>query len=365
MIKSCLIVFCISFAFVLKGQHSVVIGLDLGKIVKHKKELLYETPLISYGIIIDHKYDFNHRNSSVDFWGNPRLNNSLGVFSFGDKEVLGVVYYLMTGLEWKVYNGPNVSIRSSFQSGLAYLNNKFNRVTNPTNNAIGSHLNNATKFGLSVAYATGQSSHINLSSYLLHFSNGLNVSPNSGINTFLFSIGFERTLGKKSIPEIESKKTLNPKLKKHGIAFMLALGKKQNAQNFGGPSFGVHYYRLDYIYRRKTFHHFSIGFSHEYDGAKYQFEKDVFTPENDAKDKAKRSAFVLGNQMLLGRFTLGQSIGAYLPIIYSRGDDPIYFLLSTEYKLLELKNLSLNLGVQLKTHFSVADYISYSARLAF
>src|SRR5690606_9290702 len=168
------------------------------------------------------------------YWGRPEVLLDVGMYDFGSKD-LGQAYFLRPGIRFTVYRSKSWTWQTGLRSGIAFLNKPFDPVENPNNNAIGSHWNNSSEIESGLTYFFdnhGISVFINL----LHFSNGLAASPNTGLNSYNLSLAYKSKIGaKKQAPGRESR---------HGFGKWMAeagyyLGLSQNGV-YGGPTYAVH-----------------------------------------------------------------------------------------------------------------------------
>jgi len=102
--------------------------------------------------------------------------------NFGNDEVLGKAFSLThyQNFIWAQFKN-NWFLDFKMGSGISFITKKYNKDNNPTNNAIGSHLNAKVSFKIGVNKFT-EKYHIGLGVELSHFSNGAMQTPNLGLN---------------------------------------------------------------------------------------------------------------------------------------------------------------------------------------
>ncbi len=121
----------------------------------------------------------------------PALGFNMAYQNFGYDAVLGKALSIAHFFDVPLLQKTDFFIDFQYGMGLGYISKKYNRESNPTNNAIGSHFN--AKVSLKILF-TKYFKHLNLGAGIefTHFSNGAITYPNLGLNTpsIFMQIGF-------------------------------------------------------------------------------------------------------------------------------------------------------------------------------
>lgn len=118
---------------------------------------------------------------------------SLHYQDYGYREVLGTSWGVLQFMKFNLLQGARFGFLDfRMGSGLAYLTRKYDPLTNPKNNAIGSYWNAFINFQLSYT-KTWEHFLVGFGVEMSHFSNAAITMPNLGLNTpmCLARIGFQ------------------------------------------------------------------------------------------------------------------------------------------------------------------------------
>ena len=122
----------------------------------------------------------------------PKRGLTLELRNFGNNAVLGHAISISGFSQMNLFstaNGIRLSLRIA--TGLGYITKTYDEVTNPKNNAIGSHLNAKVNLSLFGRKYFNNGNYFDLGVEFNHFSNGAITNPNLGLNSpgLLFGIG--------------------------------------------------------------------------------------------------------------------------------------------------------------------------------
>ena len=350
-------------SFLALSQRSIGADLFIGKVLEHKKGLLFEIPPISIGgnVWINHQLDGS--KAWHHYWGNPRVEGLLTFMNYGNHEVLGQGIAMAPGFVFNLKKWKRSTLLFHYATGIAYLTKPFDPITNVTNNAIGSHVNNISRLKLS--WERPISSYIDLSIGLSfnHFSNGLTSSPNSGINTYGLNIGLKRHLGSQ-IEIHERPDFIRPR--KVGLVAMTGIGVSEHS-NYGGPNFPVYFTNAGVYWRFTDFQRLHIGAEYEFSTKVYEFERSVFNTEENARNKARRTIIYIAEELMFGPVSMRFQLGFYTKYKSAYNGEPFYIKIMTLYHppIKPLGNVKPFVGIMLKTHFAVAEYIALTTGVSF
>ena len=159
-----------------EGRLAVEMGVKYGKIFKH-------TPLFKPEV--NELTGLYELTASVNtgggrLWhqlhGYPIFGLSFIHARYGDAHVFGKGYALVPSLTF-LTRTRHINLHYKLGLGIAYLNKPYHRISNPENNVIGSHLNNATMFVLGLEWKILPQLRLMGTLSFTHFSNGKVQSP--------------------------------------------------------------------------------------------------------------------------------------------------------------------------------------------
>ena len=350
------------------AQSGVSVVYAPSKVIKHRKNLRFDVPQRTHEYRLAYTYQTDGSAEWHSYWKYPRIViNALWV-DFGDPDVLGHAFAILPELHFTLKEFGDFRLNMQFGTGIAYLNKPFNEITNPLNNAIGSNLNNTSslKFGLEYNWTPQWST--SLSAGLVHFSNGLSSSPNSGINIYGVSLGAVYRL-KAPTPEptevlIETRSVEESQYRKWVGDIQYHYGFTEHTTP-GGPKFGVQAISLGAGYRYSKYMTVLVGGEYEYNDATYTYFSENFYTESESRKRAQKTIAYIENEFRYGpvfnRFRMGFYLG--WP---ADNNQTTYIKLVTGFYLPKIANTAQPyIGVVLKTHTAVADYLAVMGGVRF
>lgn len=329
----------------------------VGKVAKHRDGLLYKVPPVSMIFQVGKVMQTDGSKAWHDYWGYPRLEQSVHFNVFGDADVLGYAIGAMPGVAFYMYRGDRSSILLHMATGFAYLTREFNLLTNPTNNAIGSNFNNTTQFKLSYETPFVKNLSLDIGFGLTHYSNGLSSSPNSGINVIGLHLGLKPSIANRKISEGSSGQPLA--ISKHwGINGYISYGVSEHRIT-GGPKYPIKNYTLGIFYQSHPFIKWHAGVDYDYTLVDYELAIRDFQTEEVANGEATSTAAYAAIEGVFGNVSVRYQMGYYLDIFYDRSERVPYskfnFIYNIPYDFYEVRPY---VGILLKTHVAVADYVA-------
>jgi hypothetical protein len=119
----------------------------------------------------------------------PIIGMTFFYSGLGYNPSLGQAFALMPYINFPLVKNKNLTLGFRFALGLGYLTQRFDRLTNYKNLAIGSHFNAAINLMLEARYRINYFLTVTGGISLQHFSNGSLKLPNYGINVPLVNVG--------------------------------------------------------------------------------------------------------------------------------------------------------------------------------
>ncbi len=330
----------------------------IGKVIKHKETLLFNIPPQSGIARLSYIRPLGGDKDWHRYWGMPVLDYSFAAVDFGDQQVLGHAVALMAGIHYKLIDRSRFQWVVGGRSGVAYLTKVYNRIDNLSNNAIGAHINNATNLSSSLKFKLTDRWSISQDMELIHFSNGRTKSPNSGINVWTAGLSLYRSLGTKKIEPL----TLPELIVQPRFGFILqsGLGKSQQRNLPGGPTYRV--FNLDLLgyWQFARYQRMILGVGYEHNDAIYAFNLQIFAPDDVANTAAKDVSLMIGDELQFGPFCYRFILGYYLNIPSDHVGEDVYLKIGVWYlpKQLKYRRMQPFIGIQMKSHFAIAESLS-------
>lgn len=338
------------------AQVYILVDGGLGRAIRHKDGLTFEIPpAASYqGISIRRQVSGTqpwHR-----WWKMPRLMHQYEHLSYGNRDVLGSAHCLMRGLDMLIASYQRVQLRAQVLTGLSYMSRVYNIIDNPTNNAIGSRINNATRIGTELSFTIHDDWRISAGGHLLHISNGLTSYPNSGINSWSASVGIAYTWMESDdlwssgyIPADTSYRQWHLDLQGHYGRSELSVANGPKYSNYViSAGIGFQYHHLLTAL---------VGIDYEYKESVYFFFLRDLLPMDQARRRAQRMAIWIANDFLFRRIIFRPQVGFYTERYGPVGDD-FYIKVGLHYRVPLPYCSAASIGVVLKAHSTVADHLA-------
>lgn len=353
----------------ISAQRGIALTYAPSKVIKHRSDLLFDVPSISHEFRIAYTYQTDGSKSWERYWRKPRVAMNFISVNFGDAEVLGSAVALVPEIHLTGFRYNDFSLNMQFGSGIAYLNKPFDAVENPRNNAIGSNLNNCSSLKFGIEYQINERFQASVSSGIVHFSNGLSSSPNSGINIYgaSFWLGYNFISKEEKIlidPIISTRSDEESSYRRWLVDVQYQYGFTERSTP-GGPKFGVDVISLGAGYKYSEFITLYAGGEYEYNNGEYVFQKLNFATEEEAQKRAKKTILYLEGETRYGPVFNRMRMGFYVGWP-SESSNAFHSKVTTGIYLPRIKNYATPfVGVILKTHIAVADYLAIMGGISF
>lgn len=297
--------------------------------------------------------------------GYPSVGLRTLVARFGNADVFGYGVAVVPQLHF--YSRMRwVSIQYSLGAGLAYVSQHYHRLYNPTNNVIGSNINNCTSLRLGMVWAWNERCHLTASGSLTHFSNGRTRSPNLGINVASAGVAVAYLLA--ATPPAAAVATTTDSTtnyqhspsKHHRIRSLLRVGYGvQQGDQKGGPTFPIYIADIGLTKRSSTGWQLLAGVEANYYTGIYHFViNQVAFDARLAPLKALKVSPYVGAEMMMNHLSISLRVGgyAYNPFLQRQ---VVPATLGVQYygrSTYQRSSQQLFVGAYLRTHFANADY---------
>ncbi|MCK4345308.1 MAG: acyloxyacyl hydrolase [Bacteroidales bacterium] len=323
-----------------------------------------------YGFIIPHsksvteisgtnpacfEIDFNWHLKSRNVWQYcycyPRTGFSVFYVNYMNPDVLGSSVSIIPFIEPFINTHRKISWSVRFGIGPAYMTTVYDEETNPANKFYSTHLSYIALLNFGMNYRMNERLNFRLAGNWNHISNGGLKSPNAGINFPTVNVGMDYSFTPALFEERYKDPSIvvNPQKNRYDFIF-LGTAKKITRERDRSPVFGV-----SVNYSRVVGRISAISFGAEWisDHSKKDIiRRDIITNDNGEYLDYHRCAFLVGHELLLGRFIFYQQLGIYFYAPY-KAMDPVY----QRYGLSYILSKHLYIGINIKAHRHVADFM--------
>jgi hypothetical protein len=328
----------------------------VGRIIPHTQRFLPE--VTKHGVITEvryHKRLVDH-NSSLAKINHPEFSYRLQYARFGNAEVFGEAWSFYSAVNFHLLRNTHLQWYATLGSGISWFSKYYDPITNPTNNVIGSRVNNITFIGTGIRLPITSQLKIVAESALVHMSNGSLQHPNLGINHWTASIGVNYSIAKGKVTAYEKDASYSVNRKwAHTIRTAIAL---QN-NIIGGPAHFI--INSNFLSLRKTSpnNRLGLGVTIAYNEGEYRWLV-LREPENrsNARIRSTDLSINIADELRIRNTSLMGMIGYYLYDPYYK-IAPIYFKVGFQQYLKLGKVQNLIIFGNLKTHFFIADYMEF------
>jgi hypothetical protein len=327
-----------------------------GFIIEHSREVSRISKSKPWGVQIDLGWHLASEKAWNYCYCFPKTGLMLSYYNFENRSILG------SGVGVTPYIEPFLSAHKSFSIsikaglGLIYLNRVYHPITNPENNfysmSISALLHGSVAFQYKIKDNLSLKTAINYN----HISNGSLKQPNKGINFPMASIGVDYTFGSllifnpinKEEYETADKRRLVYRISPYFTFKEISKEDKKQYPIIGTSS------KVSYLVGRLSA--ISGGFDFTWDSSLSEQAK----LDNIEDTSPYRISLTIGHELLIGKINFYQDLGVYAYSPY-KALDPIFQRYGIEYFI--FKNISI--GVNLKAHRHVADFLDFRTTISF
>ncbi|MCB2222406.1 MAG: acyloxyacyl hydrolase [Bacteroidetes bacterium] len=265
----------------------------------------------------------NGEKAWEQYWGYPSYGIGFYSASFGPADTLGEPSALYVFYGGPIKRGNKLGFFYEMGVGVSYDFVKFDPITNPEQDIIGSTVNVYLAVKFYMQYQLSKRLDASLGLDLAHFSNGNTRTPNMGLNIYGPNIGLRynfnpmRNYTRKIDPNYRP--PLRPEFIKHDHPafeksnflhiFLAGAGKTTKKQIYDGPTYFAGTVALDYTRQYSHIARWGTGFDFFYDSSLREDYED--TRNVPFKDLMHLGVHV-GNELLITRIHFITQFGYYL-----------------------------------------------------
>ncbi|MFT4667041.1 MAG: hypothetical protein ACI8YQ_001201 [Polaribacter sp.] len=358
-------------AFFVQGQSalkgwSIDPSIHIGRIIKHSPKLLFEVDGLTTAVELSFNYQTFGKKEWNQFQRYPKMGISLFYHDLGASNIFGEAISLIPNINSPILSLRKIQVGLRFGIGLAYLTKPFNPIDNPTNNAIGSSLNAGVLLEGNGDLDINEHWALVCALSLLHYSNGASHLPNLGLNVPSLKLGV-RYKPQALPPSAYVRHDVSKKKEKRwGVQAWAALAFRERGVP-NGPGEPIYALSLAANYYLNKVNRLSSGFEYEYNKSVFEFAKHVyaFDTEEEAKRRSRRMQFFVADEFLFGDWGVTILIGVYTSSKSYILPAPIYNKTIVRYYIPTKTKVKINVGVYLKSHFVIAEYMGFGVGVSF
>lgn len=344
-------------------------NLYYGRILKHNERVNIAVPDASIGAVLELRYQTYGKRDWHQWQHYPALGASLIYYDFGNRAVLGQAFGIVPHLKFRILDTKICDLYTQFGFGIAYLTKYYDQVQNPSNNAIGSAVNNCTNFQLRSEWRISPKWRAVAGTSFTHYSNGAAQLPNFGLNIPAVTLGVQYNPlpieNEARLKSNDSKRAAKP----WGMNVHLDIAYRESMVS-RGPRYPVYIASLSGMYHWTKVNRFMFG-------AEYEQHTDVknfalfigkYKTEREATFHASRVMAFVGNEFLFGPWSFSVQTGVYINNKdWFLSGYRMYNKLGMRYYLPPIGKPQTRFyaGIYMKAHRIVAEYIGMGMGASF
>lgn len=287
----------------------------------------------------------------------PLIGISLWYSGLGGFPELGSAIAVYPTINFPLVRDNKQSLNFKLGIGLGYLTNRFDRIDNYKNFAIGSHINIAASLFFEYRKRLSKMMTFTTGLGLTHFSNGTMKTPNYGLNILTASVGISsylsnpnRSLDKKILPKLYPFEFDGRKYLSFEVAAAMAF--KDMSQQYG-KSFYVFAAYTNIMARVSYKSKFGMGFDLTHDASdRIIYEsRHAEVPDNLQITKI---GINVAYELVMDRLTFLFNAGMYISGM-ERSESDLYQRLTLKYFITN----KIYANMALSAHLGKAEYVGF------
>ena len=362
-----------SFIFNIIAQNrkgvSIEVNSHFGKIIKHTPKLLFTSPRLSTGIEIHLNRQLYGQEEWHQWQRYPSVGASFFYFNLGNKDVFGTAVGVCPTLNLKFLNSKILRGYLQIGSGIAFLTKHYDFLTNPTNTAVGSKLNDITHIKIELEKSLSPNWKVQGGLSFTHFSNGSSQTPNYGINIPAANLGLIYCPNPVDSSDYIRHNLSSKPNKKLGMSVHTELAFTETSIA-GGPRYPVYIASVAGVYHINKVNRLMIGLEYEQNKNIYAFalQSTHAMTRDEAFRQASRYSVYFADEFVYGRVSILLQLGVYI------AKNKSLFIPDSWYDKLGLRwyfppigrpATQFYAGIYLKSHRISAEYLAIGGGATF
>jgi hypothetical protein len=340
------------------AQTFVGLATTSGKIAKHTSKINYDPPPHS----ISFELQYMKQTQGTRYWqqafGKPMVG-LLGVANLYRDSIIGSTYVIAPCIQYDIVKYRQWKLTTRLAAGPAVATQFWQRTSigDTFANYLGSRLNMFGQLAVAIQYSPNARTQLFAGGSLNHVSNGAIRKPNLGVNLVGVYAGVRYAISE----AVPSSKSFVRRKSSWGIDLRAAISAAEYGYG-NGPLLPFYYGAVLLSYKLRQKHKLYCGFDYEY-STKLNYFIQLYNQDiTNLRWQSSFTSFVVGNEIMLGKFSIPMQIGVYLNNEAFR-IKPFYQRFGVMYHPFAYKPKhllhGLYSGLTLKSNGSVADYIDW------
>lgn len=327
MRKALFIFFLLCFSVVTYAQriHGLEAKLYGGRVIPHRlgMEALARNTV---GGEINYYFQTKSENFYDVKYRYPLHGFGVSYAYLGNPDVLGSAYAAYSFMDFNLFDREHFKISFRANAGLAYLTQKYDRITNADNIAVSTNLCFYFNISFGFAYKFSSGYELKISPGFLHYSNGAVRKPNLGLNQAFVSLSLSKDVATKDLKHTRTnyQESLSP----HEAWIMgtcVSSDEYSTGYDGRGGGFICSTVAAGYNYQYGKIGKAGVSVDMFYnENLKYYFDEKSgeLIQKYDKFSDVMRCGISIGHQLVYKRFELVTFVGTYL---YSKAKPGDYF----------------------------------------
>lgn len=287
----------------------------------------------------------------------PEVGFSLTYQRLGNPDAFGHAYGVLAFISHRWIAKQHWELRARLGTGLAYLTRPFDRINNPVNNIIGSHINSYTYIKLQTVFFPKKQTQYVLGIGYHHYSNSNTSIPNIGVNVPTIALGVRHFLDSPTPPRIEAPPT-PAAADRLRIGLRLGYGILES-KTPDGPNYPVYLSSLYVMKPHRQKLRFRAGLEAFISYASIAWVRNFDIPDENPFWSGLGTVAFVGAEWMMGRVSIVSQIGPYLVRPYQM-DHLIYTKSGLQYYLKDQQlhpRMQPFVGAYVHSHSGEADFL--------
>ncbi len=356
MLRNTILIWFILFAQYSGAQNlkkeNFFVGIEAGTgaIFKHSEQIAHISNANPRSLDLHLRYVLPGNKSWQQKMGLPSAGLVFTYTDMDNPKVLGDSYHLTSYMTFPIRDGERLDFEFRLGVGATYATRKFDLQTNRKNNLYSTDFSGMAYLRFAFNYKLSEQLFLSNSFGLSHYSNGSYKLPNLGANILTFNIGTYYRLSKKSLVSDNTIQESIPE-KKYLLNIVAGYGWKASFP-ISDRRYPIYTVIIQAEKTTKGVGSWLAGIDFNKNKSLEQEQNYLFPDKEFQNDY--RIAILGGYSLNVGRLSaLGQlGIYFYSPVEPPR---PYYQKIGLRFRMID----QFHLGLNLKAHAGVADFVEY------
>jgi hypothetical protein len=329
-----------------------------GFIIAHHKELKNVSRTNPWGIEAEISWQLMRDKQWQYCYCYPKVGFSYLFINFDNPSVLGNANALYAFVEPVINADRKWGSYLRFGLGPVYLNKTYDSITNPDNTFYSSPISFVAIVGVGIQHRITENASLRLTGNFNHISNAGIKNPNKGINFPTLNFGLDYYIRPR--PYLHHIKNDSIDLTPRDLWLDFEFFATGKADTKGERRFLVYGFNASVHKVVGRLNALSFGLEWTSDLADREEIIRLGLLNGNLPLDHRYAAFLLGHDLILGRFIFSTELGVYVYSPFQRKDE-VY----QRYGLTYFVSKSVFFGLNIKAHGHVADFMDFRTGISF